>query len=165
MGSNVKHPTTKIGNLAFFTALEQELAACGSVRFRVKGISMRPMLRNNLDEVQLVPCVDESLSPGDICLFKFQGRHILHRFIRKEGELYYFRGDNVLKNYEYCSREQIIGVVKVVYRNGHALSPTTNGWNFRIKVNRFKLQIRFAVSSCLPKQLKDVLKKVLGIRR
>ena len=164
MESTVKYFMKEIDNKTFFTLLELELAERRSVRFRVKGISMQPMLRNNRDEVQLVPCADVPLSLGDICLFKFQGRYILHRYIRREGELYYFQGDNVLKNFEYCERRDIVGVVQTIYRDGKSLPPMTVNWKIRINLNRLKQHLRLRIAACLPKKVKDALKVLLGIK-
>lgn len=156
------HETMAISNATFFALLEQELAERGSVRIRVKGVSMEPMLRNDRDEVQIVPYTGQELTSEDICLFKFLGRHILHRFLRKEDELYYFQGDNVLVRCEYCRQQDIVGVVRTVYRDGQSLPPFSKEWQCRIKRNRLKQRIRFKISSCLPQGLKQLIKKMLG---
>lgn len=163
MEANLIHQTIEISNATFFALLEQELAAHGSVRIRVKGVSMEPMLRNNRDEVQIVPYKGEELSPRDICLFKFQGRHILHRFLRREGNLFYFQGDNVLTRVEFCHNEDIVGIVRTVYRDGKSLLPFSEGWKYRIKLHRFKQQIRFTLSSIIPKCVKQKIKRILRI--
>lgn len=162
MSSNLTYTTKEIANATFFALLEQELSEQGSVRFRVKGFSMEPMLRNNRDEVQLVTYQGEELTQKDICLFKFRGRHILHRFLRYEGDLLFFQGDNVLVNYEYCRSEDVIGMVKVIYRDGKMLSPFSEKWQRRIKLHRFKQQIRRSVSSCIPAFIKQFIKKNIG---
>ena len=161
MKSNTQQ-TIQIDNSTFFSILEQELAERRSVRFRIKGISMQPMLRNNRDEVQLVPCDGHVLAPGDICLFVFKGQYILHRLLRQEGEMYYFQGDNVLTRCENCRREHIIGVVQQIYRDGQTFPPISKRWKRRIKMNRFKQHIRLRISSLLPSHLKAFIKKLLN---
>lgn len=148
-----------MANDTFFALLEQELAEHFSVRFRVKGTSMQPLLRNNQDEVQLVAYKGQELTPGAICLFKFKGRHILHRYLRREGELYYFQGDNVITNYEYCTLENIIGVVKLIYRDGESLPPDTSRWKIQTIFNRTWLHIRVGISSCVPRFIKDLIRR------
>lgn len=164
MESNVKHHTIEMTNATFFALLEQELAERKSVRLRVKGVSMQPMLRNNRDEVQLVPYKGEKLTPKDICLFRYQGRHILHRYLHTEGDIVYFRGDNVLTRVEHCRCEDIVGVVETVYRDGLALPSYSESWRFKIMVNRFMQRIRFLISSCLPKSFKQMIKRMMGIK-
>lgn len=145
-------------NDAFFTLLEQELADNFSVRFRVKGVSMQPLLRNNRDEVQLIAYTGQPLIPGDICLFKYQGRHILHRYLRKEGEILCFQGDNVVTHCEYCLPGEVVGVVKSIYRDGQLLSPYTTRWRFQTLMNRLRQRIRLGISSFIPRRVKDFIK-------
>lgn len=158
------HTTKEFANATFFALLEQELADRGNVRFRVKGFSMQPMLRNNRDEVELVPYRGEELLQGDICLFKFRGGHILHRYLHTEGDILYFQGDNVVTHGECCRRSEVVGVVKMIYRDGQSLRPYTTSWQLRILFHRLKLRIRLLLSSCLPKSVKQRLKKLLGIK-
>ena len=48
-----------LSNDIFFAQVESEIAAGRSVRFKVKGNSMYPLLRNGLDEVTLSPICKE----------------------------------------------------------------------------------------------------------
>lgn len=161
MEPNLTHSIKEINNATFFALLEKELADRKSVRFRVKGISMQPLLRNNRDEVQLVQCGKEPLHPGDICLFKYQGRHILHRYVKNERGMLYFQGDNVLNRYECCRQEDVVGVVQKVYRDGQSLPPLTKAWKIRIAMHRCKQRIRFAITSHIPDAVRQKLKKLL----
>ncbi len=119
-------------NSVFFEFVEQELKEGRSVRFKVKGYSMQPLIMNLRDEVLLKPCVAADVKKGDIVLFKSNGQHILHRFkcvlrnrdeenaLYKEREngnvLYKMQGDNVIGRYEVCSGSDILGVVSEVYK-------------------------------------------------
>ena len=67
-----------IPNDMFFAWVESEIAAGRSVRFQLKGISMFPLLRNQKDEVVLVPCRAEELRVRDVVLFRYKGKHLLH---------------------------------------------------------------------------------------
>ena len=64
----------QIPNELFFTWVETEIAEGNSVRFRLKGQSMFPLLRNERDEVVIYPCVADELQPMDVVLFRYQGK-------------------------------------------------------------------------------------------
>lgn len=55
-----------------------------SVKFRVKGNSMMPLLRNGKDEVVVGPYDKEELKLFDVILFRQTDRYVLHRIIQKE---------------------------------------------------------------------------------
>ena len=137
----------EIRNEDFFTLLEQKLKDNKKVRFRIKGTSMQPFLRNNVDEV-LLKKPDKSLPEiGDICLFKFEGQYILHRFIRYDNGVLFMQGDNIIGVTENCKETDVIGVVEVVYRGEKSFSGFSKFWQFRIKLHRQKLRIRHILGS------------------
>ena len=105
----------QLPNECFFAWVEAELSRTGSVRFRVKGVSMQPLLRNGRDEVEVRPVDPATVRPGDILLFRYRGRHILHRLIRQDGMIYYLRGDNAWSE-ERCVGTDIVGRVEIVFR-------------------------------------------------
>ena len=74
-------------NQLFFAEVEAMLAEGREVQIRMKGHSMRPLLRSERDQVVLTPCADPArLQPGDVVLFRCCGRHILHRIVRRDGD-------------------------------------------------------------------------------
>ncbi len=135
-------------NDLFFQWVEETLRESGSVRFRVKGVSMQPLLRNEKDEVSLESRRNEELKRGDIILFKYQGRHILHRIIRVEASRFVLKGDNAV-NCEYCSFRDIVGVVSRIHRlrpdgsyKDISISSLRNRiWRFTSILPRFKALI------------------------
>ena len=106
----------QLTNRLFFEQVETMLAEGHDVQIRMKGHSMRPLLRNDRDIAVLTPiaqyaCPGEhggipgndggiqyrsgqspavaeagiaALQPGDVVLFRCEGRHILHRIVRIE---------------------------------------------------------------------------------
>lgn len=105
-------------NDIFFAQVESEIAAGRNVRFKVKGHSMYPLLRDGKDEVTLSPLTCDP-SVYDIVLFRYHGKHILHRIISIEGDTYTIQGDGIYISCEKCTREDIIGVVtKIHKKNG-----------------------------------------------
>lgn len=69
-------------NRLFFEQVEAMLGEGCEVEIRMKGHSMRPLLRNERDKAVLAPCCNtETLQCGDVVLFRSGGRHILHRIV------------------------------------------------------------------------------------
>ena len=101
----------QIPNNLFFAWVESEIAEGRSVRFRLKGHSMFPLLRNERDEVVLHPCTDAELQTMDAVLFRHQGRHVLHRILRREGDRLLIQGDGSFVARETCTVGDVIGKV------------------------------------------------------
>lgn len=120
-----------IPNDTFFACVEAELAEGRSVRFRLKGNSMFPLLRNGKDVVILEKCPVESLKPMDVVLFLYRGKHVLHRIIRREGERLLIQGDGSIVAKEECTVDDVVGkVVQICRPSGKVLS--VDSWQWRI---------------------------------
>ena len=104
-------------NDIFFAQVESEIAEGKSVRFKVKGSSMFPLLRNEKDEVCLSPLTADP-KMMDIVLFRFKGKHILHRIIDIKGDTYIIQGDGIYMSSEYCRRQDIVGIVTSLHKVG-----------------------------------------------
>lgn len=105
-----------IPNDTFFACVEAELAEGRPVRFRLKGNSMFPLLRNGKDVVVLRKCPAESLQPMDVVLFRYRGKHVLHRIIRREGERLLIQGDGSIVAKEECTVNDVVGKVLRICR-------------------------------------------------
>ncbi len=114
-----------IPNDIFFSQVESELAAGRSVIIKVKGNSMYPFLRNGIDSVKIEP-VNQQLGNNDVVIFYYNGRHILHRIIKIEGEKYTMQGDSILITTETCTRKDIIGIVTHIRRGNGKMIPVTS---------------------------------------
>lgn len=118
-------PVMQLSNRLFFEQVEAMLAEGHEVQIRMKGHSMRPLLRSERDIAVLTPIArytgnsetaaaarkqnrlarnetapdtaanshpdrlpsgSQALQPGDVVLFRCEGRHILHRILRIEPE-------------------------------------------------------------------------------
>jgi len=121
----------QIPNEVFFAWVEQEIAEGRSVRFRLKGQSMFPLLRNERDEVVLYPCREEELQPMDVVLFRYQGKHVLHRILRREGSCLYLRGDGSYVAKEMCATADVVGKVQEVIRPSGKMIPV-DAWQWRM---------------------------------
>ena len=121
----------QIANEAFFKWVEEEISLSREVTFRVRGNSMFPLLKDGRDSVVLYPCVGEELRVMDVVLFKYKGRHVLHRIVRIEGDTFYMQGDGVLVNKEKCTAGDVVGKVCMVIRPSGTEIPTTK-WSWRL---------------------------------
>ena len=121
----------QIPNELFFAWIEKEIAEGRSVQFRLKGYSMFPLLRNERDEVVLSPCQENELRPMDVVLFRYQGKHVLHRIIRREGSKLYIQGDGSFVAKEECLTSDVVGKVCIVVRpSGKHID--VNSWQWRL---------------------------------
>ena len=121
----------QIPNELFFAWIEKEIAEGRSVQFRLKGFSMFPLLRNERDEVVLSPCQENELRPMDVVLFRYQGKHVLHRIIRREGSKLYIQGDGSFVAKEECLTSDVVGKVCIVVRpSGKHID--VNSWQWRL---------------------------------
>ena len=95
----------------------RELLAMGqSVRLYPKGVSMMPMLRQNVDSVMLSP-VPGKLKKYDLPLYQRRdGQYVLHRIL-KVGQTYTCIGDNQYKYEPGVAQEQLIALVTGYYRD------------------------------------------------
>lgn len=122
----IKH----LSNDQFFAWVEAEIAEGNPVRFRLKGQSMFPLLRNERDVVVLHPCKEE-LRPMDVVLFRYRGMHVLHRIIRREGDKLWLQGDGSYVAREECTTADVVGVVRAIIRpSGKQISVDSWRWRY-----------------------------------
>ena len=121
----------QIPNDLFFAWVESEIAEGRSVQFRLKGVSMFPLIRGEKDEVVLRPCSAEELCPMDVVLFRYKGKHLLHRIIRREGNRLLIQGDGSYVAQEQCTTDAVIGKVQAIVKpSGKVISVESWQWRF-----------------------------------
>ena len=119
----------QIPNNLFFAWVESEITEGRSVRFRLKGNSMFPLLWNERDEVLLSPCTADELQPMDVVLFRYRDNHVLHRIHRIEGDRLFIQGDGSFVAKEECDRKDVVGKVTHVIRpSGKRISVDSWRW-------------------------------------
>lgn len=107
-----------IPNELFFASVEEMLAEGRSVEMTVKGFSMRPFLRNERDVVVLSPLGERTLRSGMVVLFRYGGKHILHRLRRIEGARLLIEGDGNYRTREVARPEDVVAYVSEVRLEG-----------------------------------------------
>ena len=104
-------------NNTFFALVEEEIAQGKPVRFRLKGNSMFPLLRNVKDSVILEKCSTDDLKPMDVVLFRYRGSHVLHRIIHRKGDDLLIQGDGSIVALEQCTVNDVVGKVTSICRS------------------------------------------------
>ena len=108
-----------------------------AVILRLKGNSMFPLLRNGKDVVVLGKCPAESLQPMDVVLFRYRGKHVLHRIIRREGERLLIQGDGSIVAKEECTVDDVVGkVVQICRPSGKEIPVGSWQWTIPSRVWR-----------------------------
>jgi signal peptidase I len=101
-----------------FSSITQEVLSRGrALRFRAKGESMSPLIRNG-DVVQLVP-VKGKISLGDVVFYRSSyGNTIVHRVVQRRREIVITKGDSSPTPDQPVLSKQVLGRVVSVEKNG-----------------------------------------------
>ena len=123
------------------TSVAGELRAGRAVTYFTNGVSMRPLLRTAETHVHILPLNAEGaeayLPHGIVLYIRPTGKLVLHRLIKQEGDVYYMCGDNTY-GLEPIHREQMIGVVDTVWKNGRYIDVATDRRYLRYVRRRLK---------------------------
>jgi signal peptidase I len=117
--SLVRGRELSLSGLALVQLLRAVLGKGALVRFRAKGFSMSPFIKNE-DVVTLSPLQNASPGVGDVIAFVLQetDKLCVHRVVGKKGGFYATKGDNSSEADESVPRENILGFVTRVERGG-----------------------------------------------
>ena len=121
----------KVSNDVFFAWVEEEIAQGKPVRFRLKGNSMFPLLRNMKDSVILEKCSTHDLKPMDVVLFRYRGTHVLHRIIQRRGDDLLIQGDGSIVAMEQCMVNDVVGKVTGICRPSGKIVSVEN-WKWKL---------------------------------
>lgn len=115
-----------------------------SVTMRAKGNSMFPFIRSERDSVVLER--KQEITVGSIVLARLQnGSYVLHRVYRLEKEAVVLMGDGNLYATERCHRNEVVGVVTQIIRDGQQVDCTSRKERFKAWVWRKLLPVRRGV--------------------
>ena len=140
---------------------EEILARDGILVYKTRGVSMRPMLRQNRDLVTVrVP--SSRLKRFDVALYRRGDDHVLHRVIKVRDGHYLIRGDNTFK-LENVPDGAVIGVLTGFVRKGKEHSVTERGYRAYVRIwnGIYPLRSLFARLRCLASRAA----RKLGIKR
>lgn len=141
-----------VPNEIFFAEVERLLAEENRVAITVQGNSMRPFMRSSRTQVVLARCDAGSLERGDVVLFRYRGRHILHRIVRIVDGRFMLAGDGNFKGGEECAAVDIVAKVEsVIGANGRVTECSSRRWRF---CSRCWLLLPRIVRRCILKALR-----------
>ena len=125
-----------IPNEIFFEQVAETLSGGSPVTFTVKGYSMYPFMRNGKDGVCMEWYDGRNLSAGDVILFRYRRKHVLHRIYKVEAApdgaiLYRTMGDGNLRGMETALPHSIVGVMtKRITPSGKEWGCNSFSWRF-----------------------------------
>lgn len=92
------------------------------IRFKAKGTSMMPIIHPD-DIITVTPYLRKKPDIGDIAVFRHPITQLLriHRIVGKKFDKYLFKGDNLMVADGLIPRDNILGTVKYVQRNGKSI--------------------------------------------
>jgi len=90
-----------------------------SFRFRAKGFSMSPFIKDN-DVITVSPLTGDSTKSGDVVAFirPIMKKLVIHRVVGKKGKYSKIKGDKITDADDLIPVENILGRVTKVERNG-----------------------------------------------
>jgi signal peptidase I len=106
--------------------LQAVLAKGASVRFKARGFSMHPFIKDG-EVVTVSPVTGGRLYAGDVVAFCHpdSGRLVVHRIIKKNAQGFILRGDNCAEADGLVPAASIVGLVTEVGGNSRIIWP---GW-------------------------------------
>ena len=105
-------------NEIFFAEVEQLLSEGRDVVITVQGNSMRPFILNGRTRAVLAACDRTTLTEGDVVLFRYRGRHVLHRIVERHGDDLVLAGDGNYRQQERCRTQDVAARMKAVISAG-----------------------------------------------
>lgn len=125
----------ELSNELFFAEVEQLISQGESITITIKGNSMRPWLQNSKHKVIVKPLADSILQCGDIALFRYKGKHILHRVVKIENDKITFSGDGNIGIKEQASKDDVIALVEsIITPSGRVIECNSNEWKTKSKL-------------------------------
>ena len=98
---------------------ETYLKENGFLIYWVRGISMRPLIRQDRDHYKVLPKPGGRLKKYDVALYRRpNGDYVLHRILRIRPEDYGIRGDNTYRMEYGIHDTDILGVMSEFCRDG-----------------------------------------------
>lgn len=147
-------------------AVEEQLKSQNTASFLTRGVSMYPLLRTHKDIV-VIGKAEHPLKVGEAPLYKVKGAKnlVLHRIITIAPDgTYIIRGDNTYKK-EYVPKENVVGVMKAVYRSGKYIDcATSKKYKLYVKLTRLSYPVRWLWKTKIRAFLSAVKRKITGRR-
>lgn len=110
-----KGGSASLSGESLFSLLEDVLKKGVPFRFRARGYSMSPLIKDG-DIITIAPLVNNP-SLGDIIAFRHHGKSFVHRIVGRKGDAYLIQGDNNIGLDGLVPKSQILGRLIRIERN------------------------------------------------
>ena len=118
----------KLGDDGIVKIILSKLSCGEKVTLTVTGNSMEPFLFDGTDKV-ILQKIKEPPKRGDIVFYRRKnGAYVLHRVVRKKGDIYYFSGDAQRRVEGPIFKNQLLAVCKEVIREEKRVSEKSLLW-------------------------------------
>ncbi len=124
---------------------EEFLDKNGSLTYRFRGISMKPMLRQDKDLFTVVKKTDERCKKYDVVLYRRAGQYVLHRIVKVLPDGYIILGDNCMYKERNITDADILGVLVSFCRGGKNVSIDNIWYRCYSKVWYYLYPLRFSL--------------------
>jgi len=109
--------------------IRQLISEGRSVTITAKGNSMNPFIVDGRDQITLSPFKDEDLRRGCVALVRdVRGEYLLHRVIRRDGDMITLLGDGNLRITEKAHVSEVIALMHSIERKGRTISAESLLW-------------------------------------
>ena len=127
--------------------LEARLERDGFLRYKTRGVSMRPLLKEGRDLVT-IRTFEGRLKKYDVPLYRRKsGGYLLHRIIGVKDDHYVIRGDNTFVK-EHVPDKELVGVLVAFKRKGKDFTVDSRGYRLYAKVWNFIYPVRWLAHKC-----------------
>lgn len=129
-------------NVQFFSEIGRMLSEGHTVTFRAKGGSMYPFIQDGRDRLRLEKV--REVAVGDVVLVRLPDQdYVLHRVYKMNGsEGMVLMGDGNLCATEHCRRENVVGKVTGILRNGRWIDCSSRKERIKVLLWRKLLPFR-----------------------
>lgn len=128
-------------------SMEDLLRRDGVLVYKTRGVSMRPLFKENRDLVTIRP-FDGRLKKYDVPLYRRSGkRYTLHRIIEVRDNEYVIRGDNTFVK-EHVPDNAVVGVLTDFQRKGKNYSVSSRGYRFYARFWNLIYPVRWVLHKC-----------------
>ncbi len=112
--------------------------------YRISGVSMRPMLRQEKDVVTLRRYDGKGLKKYDVAMYDRGGprRYVLHRVVEVHDGSYTFLGDNCISKERNIPESDIVAVLDSFTREGKQISANDPKYRLYVRVHCALFPIR-----------------------
>jgi hypothetical protein len=112
-----------------YQEISRLIAEGNTVSITVKGYSMNPFLMHLRDQITLGPWTDSDIRRGTVAMVRDRrGTILIHRIIRREGNVITLEGDGNIGQQEKATLESIAGIMHSITRKNRIYSSKSLIW-------------------------------------